>query len=68
MRQPTSKALLTTFVDYIRRDNPTEAQRLAQEIYDRIGMLETFPRGGRPGRVEGTREMLLPPLPFIVVY
>jgi len=27
-----------------------------------------FPNRGRQGRVEGTRELVLAPLPFIVVY
>ena len=31
-------------------------------------LLSTFPYRGRIGRVEGTRELSLPPLPFVVVY
>jgi plasmid stabilization system protein ParE len=31
-------------------------------------MLRTFPYSGKPGRVAGTRELPLPPLPLIVVY
>jgi toxin ParE1/3/4 len=27
-----------------------------------------FPHRGRPGKKEGTREMVLSPLPYIVVY
>jgi toxin ParE1/3/4 len=30
--------------------------------------LETFPHLGRPGRVEGTREIAFPALPFIAIY
>jgi toxin ParE1/3/4 len=59
---------LENIVDHIGRDNPTEAQRVGQEIYDRLSVIATFPHGGRRGRVEGTRELPLPPLPFIVVY
>jgi toxin ParE1/3/4 len=40
----------------------------AREIYERAGALKTFPHRGRQGRVKGTRELPLPPLPFIVVY
>src|ERR1035437_5602405 len=42
--------------------------RTAREIYERAGALKTFPHRGRQGRVKGTRELPLPPLPFIVVY
>jgi toxin ParE1/3/4 len=30
--------------------------------------LKSFPHNGRTGRVDGTRELPLPPLPFVVVY
>ena len=30
--------------------------------------LQSFPRIGRPGRVEGTREIAFSPLPYIAVY
>ena len=52
----------------ILQDNPTNAQRVAQIIFDRIAALATFPNRGRAGRVEGTRELVIVPLPFIAVY
>jgi plasmid stabilization system protein ParE len=30
--------------------------------------LLTFPNRGRPGKNEGTRELVMSPLPYIVVY
>jgi toxin ParE1/3/4 len=65
---PSAAADLENIVDYIRRDSPTVAQRVGRTIYERIFTLGTFAYSGRPGRVEGTRELPLPPLPFIVVY
>jgi toxin ParE1/3/4 len=52
----------------ILQDNPTNAQRVAQIIYDLIAGLTTFPNRGRAGRIEGTRELVIASLPFIAVY
>ena len=37
-------------------------------VYDAPGTLLTFPHRGRPGKKEGTRELVLSPLPYVVVY
>lgn len=65
---PDAAADLHNIVDYIRLDNPAAAQRVGRTIYQRLSVLRDFPQSGRIGRVEGTRELPLPPLPFIVVY
>ena len=52
----------------INTESPDAAQRVVKSIYDRASALRIFPRGGRSGRIEGTRELPLPPLPFIIVY
>ena len=65
---PDAAADLQNIVDYIRLDNPAAAQRVGRSIYERLSLLAGLPYGGRTGRVEGTRELPLPPLPFIVVY
>jgi addiction module RelE/StbE family toxin len=54
--------------EYIRQDNPSAAERVAKAIYQSASDLVTFPNRGRTGRVEGTRELPLPSLPFIVIY
>jgi toxin ParE1/3/4 len=58
----------TAIVQYIRQDNSSAALRVARSIYDAVAQLNTFPNRGRPGRVNGTRELPLPRLPFVVVY
>jgi toxin ParE1/3/4 len=55
-------------IEYIRQENPLAAQRIARTVYESAGSLKSFPYKGRAGRVEGTRELPLPPLPFVVVY
>jgi toxin ParE1/3/4 len=65
---PDAVADLQHIVDYIRADNPVAARRVGRKIYDRLNALGALPYGGKKGRVDGTRELALPPLPFIAVY
>jgi len=65
---PDAAADLEHIVEYIREDNPGAAQGVAQTIYESAGGLAVFPNRGRQGRVHGTRELAVPPLPFIIVY
>ena len=44
------------------------ANKVAQTLYDGCDSLENFPRRGRKGRLEGTRELVFAGLPYIVVY
>jgi plasmid stabilization system protein ParE len=37
-------------------------------LYETIRSLKTSPQRGRPGRVEGTRELVFSPLPYVAVY
>lgn len=55
-------------INYIRRDSVQAAERVARTIYEAASSLAQFPNRGRVGRVEGTGELLLPSLPFILVY
>jgi len=59
---------LSRIIEYIRQENAPAAQRIAETIYESAGSLKSFPNKGRKGRVEGTRELPLPPLPSVVVY
>lgn len=53
-------------VAYIRSQDPITADRVAARIDQRIGFLLAHPLIGRPGRVRGTRELVV--APFIVAY
>ena len=59
---------LERICDDIAGTNPDSARRIAPTIVDGVGSLHTFPNRGRPGRVEGTREFVFSPLPFVAVY
>lgn len=49
---------LLGIVDYISDDNPDAAQRVKDDIERKTKQLSEFPKIGRPGRVEGTRELI----------
>jgi plasmid stabilization system protein ParE len=52
---------------HIETENPLAARRVAREFLLAGESLTVFPRRGRPGRIEGTRE-LVPVYPYIIVY
>ena len=54
--------------DYIEADNPQSAVTLDERIRADVETLEKFPESGRPGRVEGTRELVLRRTPYIAAY
>jgi toxin ParE1/3/4 len=61
-------ACLEGISDYIAQDNPEAALKTVTTIFERIERLSAFPNRGRIGREEGTRELVLSPLPYFVVY
>ena len=54
--------------EHIARDDPDAAVRIVNLIFDRVERLAAFPASGRPGRVPGTRELVVSATPFIVAY
>jgi toxin ParE1/3/4 len=65
---PEATADFTQIIQYIRKDNVSAALRVARTIYEKVAQLKTFPNRGRAGRIAGTRELLFPSLPLVVVY
>jgi toxin ParE1/3/4 len=59
---------LEHIADYLFEHASERAAELVRSIFDAPAALLTFPFRGRPGRKEGTRELVLSPLPYIVVY
>lgn len=59
---------LTNIQDYIRENDPQAAQAIVERVLRSVDRLESFPQSGRTGQVPGTRELVVPGLPYIVVY
>jgi addiction module RelE/StbE family toxin len=59
---------LENIKSYLIRQYPQFAEPTVRTIYQRIRSLKTTPHKGRPGQRSGTRELVLTPLPYLVVY
>jgi toxin ParE1/3/4 len=44
------------------------ARKVALRIYERVSSLPQFPHVGRPGKKNGTRELVIHGLPFLAIY
>ena len=55
-------------VAYIADDNPAAARHVRHRIHSAVKNLGLFPDSGRPGAIAGTRELIVPGLPYLVVY
>lgn len=53
---------------YLAQQNPQAAADLVDRIEEAVRRLNDFPAMGRPGRVSGTRELVVPDTPYIVPY
>ena len=59
---------LEDIYERIAADNPAAAPRIIERIRIAVERLREFPALGRPGRVEGTRELVIAGTPYIVPY
>ena len=57
-----------TIFSHSESENPKAAIRVDEEIAHAARRLLDFPESGRPGRVAGTRELVIPRTPYIAAY
>jgi plasmid stabilization system protein ParE len=64
----SAEADLDDIANWIAKDSPAAATRMVASIRDHINLLETdeLAHMGRPGLVEGTRELV--EYPYIIIY
>ena len=53
---------------YIRQDNAGAAVKTVLRVLEALEGLAEFPNLGRPGRLFGTRELVISHTPFVAVY
>jgi addiction module RelE/StbE family toxin len=65
--RPASRDL-QAIQDDVAQDNPLAARQLTVAIQQRVQQLQDHPEIGRPGRVPGTRELVITDTPYIAPY
>jgi plasmid stabilization system protein ParE len=59
---------LEGIADYLWLHHPSHAASTIQRLYDAAKRLKAFPYAGRVGSKSGTRELVLAPLPYLLIY
>lgn len=65
---PAAQHDFDSIVDYISSDKPLAAIKQGDEIERQVASLLEHRQLGRPGRVKGTRELVVVRTPYIVAY
>jgi addiction module RelE/StbE family toxin len=65
---PAAADDLQSISDYLHEHRPSLANPTVRKIYDSVRLLKRFPYRGRLGQQSGKRELVLAPLPYIVLY
>jgi toxin ParE1/3/4 len=64
----TASRNLDAAIEYIARDDPDAAAKVYAQIRESVAALAEQPSMGRPGRIIGTRELVIGKYPYIVPY
>ena len=59
---------LAAIRNFISESDPKAAGAVVDRVLRSVERLESFPKSGRVGQISGTRELVVPGLPYIVVY
>jgi addiction module RelE/StbE family toxin len=65
---PRAIAHLAHLRAYIARDHPRAAGHVARVLLGAVERVAELPNLGRPGRVPGTRELVVPGTPYLIPY
>ena len=65
---PRARHDLHELVRHIARDSPRNARLVRERIAEAVQQLTLHPESGRSGRVDGTRELVIPHTAHIAAY
>ena len=54
--------------EHIEKDSEQSAALVAERILQAVALLQSHPEIGRPGRLVGTRELVIPGTPYLIPY
>lgn len=63
-----SQHLRAAFDYWARERSPASADNMLDRIFSGVELLGQYPGAGRPGRIPGTRELVIFPTPFLIAY
>lgn len=65
---PAAAYALDREYDYLAGKHPAAARTVFTRIVAVTRRLADFPYSGRQGQISGTRELIIPSLPYLVIY
>ena len=65
---PAAAADLEEISDYLELHLPNFSRSTVVSLCEAINSLLSTPNRGRPGRERGTRELVMPKIPYIIAY
>ena len=65
---PQAREDLLSLISYVAADNPRAATELRNRMLSKIELLAKTPHTGRPGRVPGTKELVVDKTPYLIPY
>ncbi|MEJ1978985.1 MAG: type II toxin-antitoxin system RelE/ParE family toxin [Acetobacteraceae bacterium] len=65
---PAAEAGRESQISYVAERNPVAAIDMGDAIEAAVSRLSEHPESGRPGRVPGTRELVVSGTPYIIAY
>ena len=65
---PAAAYALDREYDLLVTRNPKATRAVFARIAAMVVRLAEFPYAGRPGQIAGTRELVIPSLPYLVIY
>ena len=60
--------ILETLTYFASIEDRETGQEIVDKLFASTNILESFPFSGKQGRIEGTRELVIPKLPYILIY